>query len=139
MKHHLLYPALLCLTALTTLCAGEPFKGTFAAQGYDIKLVLNLYDETIEVPGMEMFGPLNGYMKGKDLYCTWYVSTIRECDTKKAVIHVSNDLGSETQPIELTWENDSIMNVRELEGAVLKKVVGKKLVKLPTTFKFKRE
>ena len=121
------------------LRSDEPFRGRFIAQDLDIRMVLDLYSENIEVPGLEMFGPLNGYLKGKDLYCTWYVSTIKQCDAKKAVVHFSNDLGSETQSVELSWQEDSILMMREVDGAVLKKVVGKKLAKLPTTFRFKRE
>ena len=139
MKHRLFVTLLLSLVSLNALRSGEPFRGRFVAQDLDIKMILDLYSESIEVPGLEMFGPLNGYLKGKDLYCTWYVSTIRQCDDKKAVVHFSNDFGSETQPVELSWETDSVLTMREVNGAVLKKVVGKKLVKLPTTFKFKRE
>jgi len=124
---------------MSTTRAAEPFRGTFVGEGIDIKLVVDLYEESVEVPGMEMFGNLNGYLKGKGLYCTWYVSTIRECTDQKAIVHFSNDLGSETQAVEMTFENDSIMNLKEIDGAVFKKVVGKKLSKLPTTFKFKRQ
>lgn len=139
MKIHILLAFMLFMAGLNVLRSGEPFRGRFVAQDVDIKMVLDLYSESVDVPGLEMFGPLNGYLKGKDLYCTWYVSTIKKCDAQKAFVHFSNDLGSETQSVELTWEEDSILTMREVDGAVLKKVVGKKLVKLPTTFKFKRE
>ncbi len=118
--------------------AEEPFKGTFECSDLKIKLVVDLYEESIEVPGMSMFGPLNGYLRGSDLYCTWYVSTVRKCDDNSAVVHFSNELGSETQAVEMALKGDSILTLRQKGGNTFKKVVGKKLQKLPTEFTFKR-
>lgn len=138
MKRHLLATLLIALTLPSALHAGEPFKGIFTAKELGLKMVIDLYAESIEVPGMEMFGPLNGYINGIGLYRTWYVSKIRKCDDDKAVIHFSNDLGSETQAVELTLQGDSLLRFREIEGSVMKKAQGKKLVKIETDFVMKR-
>jgi hypothetical protein len=119
--------------------SSEPFKGRFTSKDLNLKLEINLYDESVEVPGMEMFGPLNGYIAGEGLYRTWYISKIRQIEGQKAIVHFSNDLGSETQPVELTLINDSILHFREIEGSVMKKAVGKKLVKITSNFEMKRQ
>lgn len=121
------------------LFGGEPFRGTFVEKNLGLKLVIDLYSESVDVPGMEMFGPLNGYINGTGIYRTWYVSKIRRCDENKAIVHFSNDLGSETQPVELTLNGDSLIHFREIEGSVMKKSVGKKLVKMQSDFVMKRE
>ena len=57
------------VTCLVGLCAGlttarSPFKCTLYDRENKIYLHLDLYEESINVPGMEMFGPMNGYMNG---------------------------------------------------------------------------
>ena len=88
-------------------------------------------------PGMEMFGPMHGYMNG-DIYGTWIVTSAKVSTGNEAILHLSNDLGSETQEAELTMENDSIFSLKLTDGVVIKKVVKKKLVKIPQKIVFKR-
>ena len=126
--------ALTCMTS-----ASEPFRGTFTSTELGLKMVIDLYSESIDVPEMEMFGSMNGYIKGTGLYRTWYVSSIRQCNETKAIIHFSNDLGSETQAVELTLQGDSLVRFRAIDGNVMKKSQGKKLVKIQTDFIMKRE
>ena len=58
-------------------------------------------EESIQVPGMEMFGPMNGYLGG-DIYCVWSVTSFKIQDDKVATLRLSNDLGSETQKAKFT-------------------------------------
>ena len=37
-----------------------------------VTLTIDLHEESIEVPGMEMFGPMNGYLGG-NIYGGWAV------------------------------------------------------------------
>lgn len=127
------------LLATYKATADEPFRGKFAGTEFKIQIDINLYEENVTVPGMESFGPMNGYMKGTDLYCTWYVSSIKELGHDKALVHFSNELGSETQPVELTLVGDTLLQLKQVKGSWLKKVVGKKLQKLPTEMTFKRK
>lgn len=139
MKRYLITALTVALLSSLACFASEPFKGRFVSKDLNLKMEINLYDESVEVPGMEMFGPLNGYIAGEGLYRTWYISKIRQIEEQKAVVHFSNDLGSETQPVELTLVNDSVLHFREIEGSVMKKAVGKKLVKITTSFDMKRQ
>ena len=129
---------LMALAISSATNAQEPFRGTFQGSDYKIKLVVDLYEECIDVPGMSMFGPMNGYIAGGDLYCTWYVSSIQKADEKEAVVHFSNELGSETQEVVLTLKDDSLLTLRQKGSSPFKKVVGKKLQKLPSELVFKR-
>ena len=102
----------------------------------NIQLHIDLYDETIRVPGMEMFGPQNGYLGG-NIYGIWTVTSFKIQNDKTATIKLSNDLGSETQKATLTQESDSIY-VLHVDGTnVVKRAVGRKLVKIPSEFRMK--
>ena len=85
---------------------------------------------------MEMFGPMGGYMNG-NVYGIWMVTSSKIEDERTATIRLSNDLGSETQQARLTIENDSTYVFEQEDGAVIKKVVKKKLVKIPKKLTFR--
>ena len=84
---------------------------------------------------MEMFGPMFGYLTG-DIYRLWIATSAKIESDKKATIRLSNDLGSETQEVELSIKNDSTYIFEQKDGVVIKKVVKKKLVKIPSKLEF---
>lgn len=127
--------SMLLWTATVSLWAQKPFKVTLYSKEEKLNLVLDLYEETVEVPGMEMFGPMQGYLNG-NVYGTWMVTSSEVKNGKKALIRLSNDLGSETQEVELTRENDSTYCFRQLNGAVIKRAVNRKLIKIPSKIVF---
>lgn len=137
MKKMLLIASLFLTTAVM---ADGPWK--FKAKSADKKITLDidLYDETIEVPDMDMFGPMNGYLAGdrEHIYGTWAVTSCEVVDDTHAKLRLSNDQGSDTQDVLLTLANDSVCKV-ELKGTVyIKKVVdGKKLQKIGSSFELK--
>ena len=99
---------------------------------------MNLYKEDIEVPGMEMFGPMNGYLGG-NIYGVWSITSFKIENDKSATLRVSNDLGSETQSVQITQQNDSIWKMEFTGHNVIKRVNGKKLVKIPSVFLMKKK
>ncbi len=128
------------IACLAGFCAGltparPPFKCTLYDRENRICLHLDLYEESINVPGMEMFGPMNGYMDG-NVYGIWMVTSSEIENEKTATFRLSNDLGSETQEVKLTVENDSTYLLEQQGGIVIKKVVDKKLVKIPRNLTF---
>ena len=128
-----LLTAILLTVAISALAQG-PWKMILTCPEEKIDLVMNLYKEDIEVPGMEMFGPMNGYLGG-NIYGVWTVTSFKIQDDKTATLRLSNDLGSETQKVTLTQQSDSLY-LLHLDGlCVIKRVVGKKLVKVPVDFK----
>ncbi len=125
--------------AVTDVKAEEPWRFKMYCVEEDITLELDLYAETVEVPNMSMFGPLNGYIAGPGVYGTWMITTCKVESDKQATIHLSNDLGSETQTVRLELQTDSTLVFQQHGGVTIKKAVNRKLVKLPKTMHFARE
>ncbi len=130
---------ILALTLSTLMWAEGPWKFRMVNPEAQINLHIDLYEESIEVPGMSMFGPMNGYINGKGVYGVWMVTTCKIKSDKEAVIHLSNDLGSETQVVELTLQNDSTCIFEQVNGNVIKKAVNRKLVKIPSKLTFQKK
>ena len=116
--------------------AQGPWKMNLLCPEEDVRLHINLYEETIEVPGMEMFGPQNGYLGG-NIYGVWTVTSFKIQDDKTATLKLSNDLGSETQKVTLIQQSDSVYTMRFDGTNVVKRAVGRKLVKVPSEFRMK--
>lgn len=125
--------AALVLTA-TMVWAEGPWKVKLTNKELEANLKIDLYEESIDVPEMEMFGPMNGYLNGKGIYGTWMVTSCEVKSDKVAVMNLSNDLGSETQTVRLTLQNDTTYLFEQIDGNVIKKAVNRKLVKIPSKF-----
>lgn len=121
----------LLLATCSNVIANGPWKLSLHCKEEKINLKIDLYEESIEVPGMDMFGPMNGYMNG-NIYGVWTITSFKIIDDKKATFKISNDLGSETQKVSLTQQNDSIWTLRFEDGNVVKRAVKNKLVKIPS-------
>lgn len=133
MKKNLLF-VLLC--AYSLLAVGQDtFRGSMSCKEENLHLTIDLYKESINVPGMEMFGPMHGFLNG-NVYGIWSITSSKIIDENNAVIRLSNDQGSETQEVKLTKNNEGY-TFEQVNGACIKKVVGKKLVKIPKKLIFK--
>lgn len=110
--------------------AAEPWRLHLVNPDEGVNLRIDLYEESITVPGMEMFGPMNGYLNGKGIYGVWTVTSFKIHDNHTSTLRLSNDLGSETQAIRLTCLNDSTYQMTLEDGVVMKKAVNRKLVKI---------
>lgn len=120
----------------TAVLGEQPWKLRLTSPEEKINLTLDLYEESIEVPGFEAFGPMNGYMDG-NIYGIWYVVGFDIKDDKHASITIANDLGSEDQKLTLTQNADSTYQLKFLGYNAVKRAQGKKLVKVPSEFKMK--
>lgn len=129
--------AAMLLSSLTIMADG-PWKFSMKTEKSKINLNIDLYDESIEVPGMDMFGPMNGYISG-NIYGIWAVTSHEIINEKQAKLRLSNDLGSETQEVLLTLQGDSICKMELKGGVVVKRVEGKKLVKIDAVQEFKKK
>lgn len=132
-----LLTAILLTVAISALAQG-PWKMILTCPEEKIDLVMNLYKEDIEVPGMEMFGPMNGYLGG-NIYGVWSITSFKIDSDKNVSLRVSNDLGSDTQAIQITQQNDSVWRMEFTGHNVIKRVNGKKLVKIPSVFLMKKK
>ncbi|MBO6124727.1 MAG: hypothetical protein J6P55_02560 [Bacteroidaceae bacterium] len=132
----ILFLFFIALSLSSTVMAQGPWKLKLLCPEENVRLHIDLYEESVKVPGMEMFGPMNGYLGG-NIYGVWTVTSFKIQDDKTATLRLSNDLGSETQKATLTQQSDSLY-LLHLDGVnVVKRVVGKKLVKVPIDFKMK--
>lgn len=120
--------------ASTLMWANGPWKVKLTNNELQANLNIDLYEESIDVPEMEMFGPMNGYLNGKGIYGVWMVTSCEVKSDKVALINLSNDLGSETQKVRLTLQNDTTYLLEQIDGNVIKKAVNRKLVKIPAKF-----
>ena len=127
-----LFTVLLCHSTY----AGNPWKLNLTDTKEKVTLTIDLHEESIEVPGMEMFGPMNGYLGG-NIYGVWVVTSFK-IKKDKAILRLSNDLGSETQEAELTHTSDSTYTLKLLGSTVVKRVEGRKLYKITSTLKMIR-
>ncbi len=93
-------------------CIGQqPWKLQLTSPEEKINLRLDLYEESIEVPGFESFGPMNGYMDG-NIYGVWYVVGFDIKDDRHATVTIANELGSEDQKLTLTQDSDSTWQLK---------------------------
>lgn len=136
-----LLTTIICMLAVNSAFAQTPWKCKLTCEEVKGTLLMDLYEESIDVPGMEMFGPMNGYLSGKNgsVYGTWMITSFKIKNDKEASIRLSNDLGSDTQECELVALTDSTFKMELKGGVVIKKVVNKKLVKLPHTLIFQKK
>lgn len=108
---------------------GKTWKFDLTSKEEGVRLNIDLYEESVEVPGMDIFGAMNGYIGGK-VYGVWMVTSFVIKNEKTAVIRFSNDFGSETQECILTHTDDGNYTLELTGGVCVKKVVDKKLVKI---------
>ena len=134
-----------CLTtiavmfAIVTAVFGEqPWKLQLRCSEEKIDFHIDLYEESIEVPGMEAFGPMNGYLGG-NIYGVWYVVGFDIKDDHHATITIANDLGSEDQKLTLTQTSDSTYQLKFLGYNAVKRAQGKTLVKIPSELKMEKK
>lgn len=136
-----LLTTIICIATFNLAFAQTPWKCKLTCEEVNGTLHMDLYEESIDVPGMDMFGPMNGYLNGKNggVYGTWMITSFKIKNDKVATIRLSNDLGSDTQECEISAINDSTFRMDLKGGVVIKKVVNKKLVKISPTLIFQKK
>ena len=115
----------------------EPFRAYLYNNEYDVFLRIDFYNESITIPGQDLYGELPGYLgKKKNSFC--WVITSAEMKDHTARLSLINDFGSEDLTATLTVENDSLYSLKQVEGSALKMPQNGKWQKLPKTIEFKR-
>ena len=115
----------------------KPFHAYLYNNDYEVFMRLDLYGESITVPGQELYGELPGYLGKKHNSFCWLI-TSSKIDGDKAELQMINDYGSEDLTATLTVENDSLYVLRQVEGSTLKVPKDGKWQKLPSKLVFKR-
>ena len=115
----------------------EPFRAYLYNNEYEDYLRIDFYDETITIPGQELYGQLPGYLGKKNNTFCWIITSAK---VQEHTAHLSmiNDYGSEDLTAVLEAKNDSLYELRQVEGSTLKVPKNGKWQKLPKTLEFKR-
>ena len=129
-----------CQLSLTAVLAQEkegPFRAYLYNNEYEVYLQINLYDQNVEVPGQELYGPLPGYLGKKHNSFCWVITAAKIKDDRTATLALINDYGSEDLTATLIRQNDSIYILRQEKGSTLKIPKDGKWQKLPKTLELK--
>ena len=129
-----------CLFTLLSASAQKtekPFRAYLYNNEYEVFMRLDLYDESITVPGQDLYGELPGYLGKKHNSFCWLITSAK-IDGNKAELQMINDYGSEDLTATLTAENDSLYVLKQVEGSTLKVPKEGKWQKLPSKLVFKR-
>jgi hypothetical protein len=117
----------------------KPFHAYLYNKEYEIYLQINFYEQDIKVPGQELYGLLPGYLgKERNSFC-WVITSAKVKDDQTAEVSFINDYGSEDFSARLTQRNDSIYELKHLEGSTLKVPKNGKWQKIPNLIEFKRK
>jgi hypothetical protein len=128
------HASLLSVSAQNT---AKPFRAYLYNNEYEVFMRLDLYGESITVPGQELYGELPGYLGKKHNSFCWVI-TSSKIEGQTAELQMINDYGSEDLTATLTAENDSLYVLRQVEGSTLKVPKEGKWQKLPSKLVFKR-
>lgn len=137
MKKYLTLLAMMMLpmTILAQETTDSLFKGKFKNAELNIQCQLNLYDEAIEVPGLELemcYGFLQGQING-----CWMFLKVKDINEDTAVVRVVSEKGSDAQDLKLKVTAESL-EIQQEDGYI-KGIKGNKYVKLPKTLVFTRQ
>ena len=136
-----LFATIICLLAVLTTTAqetGGPFRASLINKEYSVFLRIDFYQESISVPGQDLYGKLPGYLSKQHNSFCWLI-TSAEVDGNKATLQMINDYGSEDLTATLTAESDSVYVLKQIDGSTLKVPNNGKWQKLPKTLELKRQ
>ena len=106
---------------------------------YEVYLRIDFYNESIIVPGNELYGKLPGYLGKKNNSFCWPVTAAKIKDEQMAELNLINDYGSEDLTATLIRENDTLYTLKQGKGSTLKVPKNGKWQKLPKTLPFVRK
>ncbi|MBR3531889.1 MAG: hypothetical protein IKN83_11045 [Bacteroidaceae bacterium] len=130
-----IFAILFAMLSTLVVSAQRPFEGFFTNDELDLRCQLNLYADSIPVPGLEMDN-CYGYLQGK-INGTWVILKIKEMDEKSALVRAVSDRGSDGQDVKIVL-TESGVSMTLVNDNNMKAISGKKYVKMPKPFKLER-
>ena len=116
----------------------KAFQGYLYNNEYDVYLRIDFYNESITVPGNELYGKLPGFLGKKNNSFCWAITAATVKDEETAELNLINDFGSEDLTATLTRQNDSLYVLKQEKGSTLKVPKNGKWQKLPKSLPLKR-
>ncbi|RRD80410.1 hypothetical protein EII14_01980 [Alloprevotella sp. OH1205_COT-284] len=113
------------------------FSGVFFNDENGVWMYLDLQEEKLEVPDMPFLGHVAGYMNGK-IYGVWILIKY-EIKRNKVILRFTNDIGADSQTISLTRNEDGSYWYEAINGNMIKRVEGRKLVKITGSMLMKKK
>ena len=130
-----IFAILFAMLSTLVVSAQRPFEGFFTNDELDLRCQLNLYADSIPVPGLEMDN-CYGYLQGK-INGTWVILKVKEMDEKSALVRAVSDRGSDGQDVKIVL-TESGVSMTLVNDNNMKAISGKKYVKMPKPFKLER-
>ncbi|MBO4964343.1 MAG: hypothetical protein J6C65_05335 [Prevotella sp.] len=116
----------------------SPFKAYIYNNVYDIYMNLDFYDNSVIVPGHELYGELPGFLGKRHNSYSWMITSSKVKNDRHAEIVLINDTGSEDLTATLTVKNDTTYVLKQIKGSTLKVPNKGKWLKLPDEVTFIR-
>ena len=141
MKRILIISTVFLLSHLPLLAQSDCdiFRAYLFNKEYEIFMQINFYEQNINIPGQELYGPLPGYLgKERNSFC-WVITSAKLKNDRTAEVAFINDYGSEDFTARLTQLNDSTYELRHLDGSALKVPKNGKWQKIPNLIELKRK
>lgn len=131
---------LLLLISSATWAQERVFCGKVYNSDYGVWLDINLYEETVDIPGQDVLGKVFGYLKKATDSRVWIVMSVKFSDNgKKATLEMVNDYGSEELVATLTLGSDGSYTLKQEEGSIIKVADKGKWLKLPKVMVFRKQ
>lgn len=106
---------------------------------YKVYFDIDFYNESVQVPGQDIFGAVPGYFGAMRDSRKWLVTSAKISGRNRADLDIVNDYGSEDLTATLQYNSsDNTYTLRQTGGSRLKIVVNRKWVKIPTELVFVR-
>ncbi len=125
------------LYSVSLMAQSKVFDTTIYNKEYGVAMRINLYEESVTIPGQSVLGGVYGFLqKGTDSR-VWIVMGVKfSKDGKSARLDMINDYGSEDLVTELSLKEPGVYVLRHLEGSPIKVAGKSKWIKLPKTLTF---
>lgn len=129
-----IYAFIVFLFLFISTYSQDEFKGEFINIELKVKMSINLHDDVIQVPGLELencYGFFQGNING-----TWIILKVLKIEDDIAEVRAVSERGSDAQNFRLKIKKDGI-EVRQFDGSEMKGISDRKYVKLPKSFLMK--
>lgn len=117
----------------------HPFRGYLYNAEYEVFLRIDFYNQSVSVPGNELYGQLPGYLGKKNNSFCWAITDAAITGDDMAELSLINDYGSEDLKATLHHDGDSLYTLKQGRGNTLKVPKNGKWQKLPKTLPFIRK
>lgn len=126
-----------CYLNINAQNVNDSFRAYLYNNEYEIYLNIDFHEESVTVPGQELYGQLPGYLGKKNNSFCWLITSVAVTNNT-ARLSMINDFGSEDLIATLTMKDDSLYVLKQIEGSTLKVPKNGKWQKLPKIVEFKR-